>query len=117
MERGRRARAPQINPPRDPTAASMAVEAALLAMRRDGVLRADKGSRPPDAAWVAAALEAFEMLPAGARPGTELLALHQKLGGASLRGWLEQRGVDGHVRDAVRRRRAQEGPPPWHHAR
>ena len=51
------------------------MEAALLAMRRDGVLRADKGGRPPDAAWVAAALEAFKLLPAGVRPGTEVQAL------------------------------------------
>jgi len=92
MERGRRVRGPQNKPP---TEGSKAVEAALLAMRRDGVLRADKGGRPPDAAWVAAALEAFALLPTGVRPGTEMQALRQELGDASLRGWLEQRGVDG----------------------
>jgi hypothetical protein len=74
----------------------MAVEAALLAMRRDGVLSTDKGGRPPDPAWVAAALDAFQLLPTGVRLGTEVQALRQELGGgASLRGWLEQRGVDG----------------------
>lgn len=61
MERGRRARALQNNPPKVPTEGSMAVEAALLAMRRDGVLSTDKGGRPPDLAWVAAALEAFQL--------------------------------------------------------
>ena len=33
--------------------------------------------------------------PSGVRLGMEVQALRQELGGASLRGWLEQRGVDG----------------------
>ena len=95
MERSKRSRVAHNNSPRVPTGVSLAVEAALLAMRRDGVLRADKGGRPPESAWVAAALEAFKLLPAGVRPGTEVQALRQELGGVSLWEWLEQRGVDG----------------------
>ena len=48
---------------------------------------ADKGGRPPESAWVAAALEAFKLLPAGVRPGTEVQALRQELGGAAAPPW------------------------------
>ena len=85
----------QNKSPDEDAAPTAPEEAILAAMRRDGLLRADRSGRPAKVHWLKAAMAANALLPHQVPEGELLTVLRSTLGAVSIASWLKARGLDG----------------------